>query len=202
MKKILVLLSVFLLLPLTVQASDSSLLQEKLAKFLQINAQFTQVVINQEGKVLNESTGQLSTSRPGKFRWQVVTPEEELIVSDGKTMWLYSPFIEQVTLLNLDDAIAGTPFLLLSGANEQQWNRYSVKKEANRFTVKDKNPNSADNIFIFEFNDVGNISKFIIIDEQQQRSEFSLTHSMLTQYLTDDYFEFKIPAGVDIDDQR
>lgn len=203
MKKTLLVTLLFLIN--TVHAAvltDADLLKEKLAKFKQINAAFYQVVTNPEGEVLNESQGQLTISRPGKFRWQVNTPEEELIVSDGETMWLYSPFIEQVTLINLSDAIAGTPFVLLSGANEQQWQNYLVSRDNNRFTIKGVDSQEEHNRFIFEFNKAGNIDKFVVIEELGQRSEFTLTHQPLAQKMAADYFSFKIPADVEIDDQR
>ena len=205
MKKILLVTLLFLINPLYAAASgasDADLLKEKLAKFKQINAEFSQVVSNPDGEVLNESQGLLTISRPGKFRWEVITPEEELIVSDGDTMWLYSPFIEQVTLINLSDAIEGTPFVLLSGANELQWQNYQVSRDENRFTIKDSDPQLHNNSFVFEFNKAGNIDKFVVIEEQGQRSEFKLTHKPLAQKITPDYFSFQIPAGVEIDDQR
>lgn len=205
MKKVIFIVFMFLINPLYAFASvstDATLLKEKLAKFKQINAEFSQVVTNPEGEVLNESWGQLTISRPGKFRWKVITPEEELIVSDGKTMWLYSPFIEQVTLINLSDAIEGTPFVLLSGANEKQWQNYLVTRDNNQFTVKDSDAQVHNNTFVFEFNAAGNISRFVVIEEQGQRSEFKLSHKPLAQKIETGYFNFQIPAGVEIDDQR
>lgn len=201
MKKIVLVVLLFLVNPLY-GATDANLLKEKLAKFEQINAQFSQLVSNAEGEILNESQGLLTISRPGKFRWQVTAPEEELIVSDGETMWLYSPFVEQVTLINLNDAIAGTPFILLSGASEQQWQKYQVSKDNNAFTIEAADPQMQNNRFVFEFNGAGNISRFVVIEEQGQRSEFKLTHKPLTQKITPDYFTFQIPAGVEVDDQR
>ncbi|MFT6987328.1 MAG: outer membrane lipoprotein carrier protein [Psychromonas sp.] len=205
MKKCITLLFVFIITPFYAHAmatTDAGLLKEKLAKFSQINAEFSQVVTSPEGNLLNESWGKLTISRPGKFRWQVITPEEELIVSDGKTMWLYSPFIEQVTLVNLSDAIEGTPFVLLSGATEKQWDNYTVKMKDNKFTIKNADHQLHDNTFIFEFNDADNISKFTVIEEQGQQSEFKLSHKSLTAPLKADFFDFQIPVGVDIDDQR
>lgn len=205
MKKMFTVLFVFLITPFYLHAAettDAGVLKEKLAKFTQINAEFSQVVTSPEGKILNESWGTLTISRPGKFRWQVITPEEELIVSNGKTMWLYSPFIEQVTLVNLSDAIEGTPFVLLSGANEKQWDHYLVKKEDNKFTIKNSEPQEHNSTFIFEFNGAGNVSKFAVVEEQGQQSEFTLSHKPLVTPLEKTFFDFKIPAGVDIDDQR
>ncbi|MGB5443927.1 MAG: outer membrane lipoprotein chaperone LolA [Psychromonas sp.] len=183
-------------------ASDAQLLKEKLAKFTIINAEFSQRVTSPEGKILNDSVGTLAISRPGKFRWEVTSPEEELIISDGETMWMYSPFIEQVTLLNLSDAIQGTPFILLSGANDAQWANYEVTKNNNQFKVTDISGSAQDRSFVFEFDIVGKVSKFVVIEEQGQRSEFTLRHKVPATAWKSSFFSFAIPNGVEIDDQR
>ncbi|MEH6454506.1 MAG: outer membrane lipoprotein chaperone LolA [Psychromonas sp.] len=202
MKKIILLCSLFIT-SLSVNAmTDGELLKQKLAKHDVINAEFSQHVTSADGKLLNESLGHLSVTRPGKFRWEVVSPEEELIVSDGQTMWFYSPFIEQVTLINLSDAIEGTPFILLSGANDQQWNNYQVNKAGKQFIVTDKINQSQDTSFIFEFNKSGNVSKFIVLEELGQRSEFTLSHQPLKASVNTNYYSFEVPDGVEVDDQR
>lgn len=205
MKKMVVVISLLLTSVLSSAvsaATDSELLKEKLAKFSVINAEFSQRVSSPEGKILDDSRGTLAILRPGKFRWEVATPEEELIVSDGQTMWMYSPFIEQVTLLNLSDAIQGTPFILLSGANELQWANYQVTKINNQFKVKNISGTVQDRSFIFEFNKLDHVSKFVVIEELGQRSEFKLTHKVLAKPWPEAFFDFKIPVGVEIDDQR
>jgi len=205
MKKIILAAFLLIMTPLyavSATQSDADLLKEKLAQFKQINAQFSQVVTNAEGKVLNKSEGTLSISRPGKFRWEVLTPEQDLIISDGVTMWMYSPFIEQVTLVNLSDAIAGTPFVLLSGATQAQWDKYTVKKQNEQFMIKTKDLSAPQNSFIFEFDKTGNISRFEVIEAQGQRSDFALTYSQKSKNIPADYFTFSIPEGVEVDDQR
>ncbi|MFT6925558.1 MAG: outer membrane lipoprotein carrier protein [Psychromonas sp.] len=205
MKKMVVIISILLssfLSSAVSAATDSQLLKEKLAKFSIVNADFSQRVSSPDGKILDDSKGRLAISRPGKFRWEAVTPEEELIVSDGQTMWMYSPFIEQVTLLNLSDAIQGTPFILLSGANESQWANYQVKKVNDQFMVKNITDTAQQRSFIFEFNKTGQVSKFIVIEALGQRSEFTLTHKVLDKPWPAGYFHFETPAGVEIDDQR
>ena len=202
MKKTLLSLCLFAF-TLSAQAisNDAHQLKEKLAIFQQINASFVQKVSSIEGKLLNESSGEMTISRPGKFHWQIETPEEELIVSDGLTIWYYSPFIEQVTLINFADAINDTPFALLAGASEQQWESYAVTKKDNQFIVT--NPSQAQSTsFIFEFDNSKNISKFVVFEAQGQRSEFTLTHHAKQKVVTDAFFDFTIPAGVEVDDQR
>lgn len=180
---------------------EATTLKDKLAVFQQINATFIQKVSSVEGKLLNESRGEMTILRPGKFHWQVKTPEEELIVSDGKTIWYYSPFIEQVTLINFSDAISDSPFALIAGASNKQWERYVVKQDNNQFTVT--NPTAVQSTtFIFDFDNNNNISKFEVVEEQGQRSEFTLTHLTQQKVVVDSFFDFTIPANVEVDDQR
>jgi outer membrane lipoprotein carrier protein len=211
MNKILVslcLLTISFLFPVSTSANSESVisvyaqqLKDKLAIFDQINATFVQRVTSSEGKLLNESNGEMNISRPGKFYWQMTMPDEDLIVSNGKIIWYYSPFIEQVTLINFDDAIIGTPFALLAGASEKQWADYVVTKKGNKFSVT--NPGQVQtSTFIFEFDKNNNISKFVVIEEQGQRSEFLLNHKNIVTPIDPTMFEFKIPVGVEVDDQR
>ena len=182
-------------------SNEASALKEKLSAFDQVNATFVQVVSSDEGKVLNESTGEMTILRPGKFHWQIETPEEELIVSDGETIWYYSPFIEQVTLINFADAINDTPFALIAGASDEQWQHYIVKQQGNQFTVTNSQE-VQHTTFIFDFDNNNNISKFVVIEEQGQRSVFELTHKNNSSSVDQSLFNFEIPAGVEVDDQR
>ncbi|MEJ6121728.1 outer membrane lipoprotein chaperone LolA [Vibrio sp. 2-Bac 85] len=182
--------------------TDSELLQQKLAKFTTIDADFVQQVINPKGEVIQKSLGTLAIARPGNFHWQVTQPDEELIVSDGQDMWLYSPFIEQVTIMNFSDAIAGTPFALLSGADSAQWAQFNVVRKDQQFIVKSSDPKASTNTFIFIFNKADNISEFVVQESQGQKSVFTLSNNKNNSTFAKDFFEFKIPNGIEIDDQR
>ncbi|WP_413698596.1 outer membrane lipoprotein chaperone LolA [Psychromonas sp. KJ10-10] len=205
--KTLLLSSFLFLFAFTASMSASALsedalqLKNKLALFEHVNATFVQRITSAEGKLLNESRGEMSISRPGKFHWHIKTPDEDLIVSNGETIWYYSPFIEQVTLINFADAVDGTPFALLAGASETQWSDYDVSKKGNQFSVKHATSTQA-SMFIFEFDEQDNVSKFVVIEEQGQRSEFLLENKQSDTMIDQALFEFQIPQGVEVDDQR
>ena len=38
-----------------------------------------------------KAEGLVSYKRPGKMRWLYEVPEEQLLVTNGQTMWLYDP---------------------------------------------------------------------------------------------------------------
>lgn len=177
-------------------------LQQKFGSFSYLNADFHQIVTSEEGSVLQESWGKLYIQRPGKFRWEVTKPDEELIVANGQTMWLYSPFIDQVTIVNLNEAIEGTPFILLSGASDKQWEKYQVTKKDSVFTVSNKVDPKLNEVFSFTFDKNGKIVQFIVDEPEGQHSVFTLLHSPSQKALAKDVFSFDIPAGAEIDDQR
>ena len=182
--------------------TDSELLQEKLAKVSTMQADFSQEVVSAQGDLIQQSTGKLTIARPGNFHWQVISPDEELIVSNGIDMWLYSPFIEQVTIMNFSDAIAGTPFALLSGADASEWENFDVKKINNTFVVSSNQNKVNANQFTFVFDESDKISQFSVKEAQGQTSTFTLSHYKSAIDLDDNFFEFSIPAGIEIDDQR
>ena len=78
------------------------------------SANFSQTVFgNKKNRV---STGVMEISRPNKFRWEYIE-DGQLIVSDGKTIYIYDKPLAQVTEKKLDNSIGKSPALLLSGGS-------------------------------------------------------------------------------------
>ena len=91
-------------------------------------AGFEQTVITKNGRAPRQSSGQLAFQRPGKFRWQIEKPFPQLMVGDGKRVWLYDPDLQQVTKRKVDQAIGSTPAALLAGSQDLE--RAFVLKDA------------------------------------------------------------------------
>ena len=67
-----------------------------------------------------EASGTVSFLRPGKMRWQYESPEEQLLVTDGVTLWLYDPLLENVTIQQLSEITEGTALSFLLGIGDLQ----------------------------------------------------------------------------------
>ncbi len=63
-----------------------------------LDGQFTQQVFDAQGKLKESSTGNLAVSAPRLFRWEYVKPYPQLIVADGKKVWVYDPDLQQVSV--------------------------------------------------------------------------------------------------------
>ena len=81
-------------------------------------AQFAQIIVDKNMKQLQQATGTMHFSRPGKFRWQYDKPYEQLIVGDGSRLWVYDKDLNQVSVRKLDKALGDSPAALLAGSNE------------------------------------------------------------------------------------
>lgn len=62
-----------------------------------LDGQFTQTVLDANGTPKESSSGRVALSAPRLFRWEYAKPYPQLIVADGKTVWVYDPDLEQVT---------------------------------------------------------------------------------------------------------
>ena len=104
--------------PISAHASAIEKLKTFIAATHSAQANFTQEVLDQNGKHIQSASGIMQFQRPGKFRWTYQKPYEQLIVGDGAKFWLYDVDLNQVTVKKLDAALGSSPAALLSGSNE------------------------------------------------------------------------------------
>lgn len=176
-------------------------LSTRLSKVNSFSADFKQKVISPEGDLLVEGEGDVAIQRPNLFRWNTVMPDENLLISDGKTLWYYSPFIEQVTAMWLKDATEQTPFVLLTRNSSADWTKYNVAQTADTFTLTPKDRTSSMGKFVVTVAKSGEVRGFSVVEQDGQRSNFTFS-KFSGKTLTRDLFTFTPPKGVELDDQR
>jgi outer membrane lipoprotein carrier protein len=109
-------LAAVLLLPLgTLAAAPGQVLTDYLKGLDTLSSDFEQVTFNADHSAMAESNGVFYIKRPGKFRWEYRKPGEQIIVADGKRVYVYDVELEQVSHQDQGKALAGTPALLLAG---------------------------------------------------------------------------------------
>lgn len=62
-----------------------------------LEGQFTQQVFDANGKAKESSSGRIAMSAPRLFRWEYTRPYQQLIIADGKDLWVYDPDLQQAT---------------------------------------------------------------------------------------------------------
>jgi outer membrane lipoprotein carrier protein len=89
--------------------------------------EFLQQQVRTNGRSGEASSGTFAFIRPGRFRWEVLKPIEQLIVTDGERVHFYDKDLKQVTVRKVTDAVSATPAAILFGSNDLEAN----------FTIKD-----------------------------------------------------------------
>ena len=79
--------------------------------------EFTQRILK-NGRPPQVSSGTFAFTRPGKFRWTVTKPFEQVLVADGQNLWIYDKDLNQVTVRTLNDALGESPAAILFGGND------------------------------------------------------------------------------------
>ncbi|USD42080.1 outer membrane lipoprotein chaperone LolA [Vibrio sp. SCSIO 43135] len=197
MKKLLVLLC----LSFSVIAAPKDELSSRLALNEGFSADFSQKVVSPDGETVMEGEGTVEIARPSLFRWTTSLPDENVLVSDGKTLWYYSPFIEQVSIFWQEQATEQTPFVLLTRNRASDWDNYKVSQQGDRFTLIPTAVDSNQGQFQIDINAKGVVKGFNVIEQDGQRGLFTFQNVKVGKP-NDERFTFIIPDGVEVDDQR
>jgi len=176
-------------------------LQQKLANFHTMQANFTQKVISKDGNVLQTSKGAMAIQKPGKFRWSVESGVKQLIVTDGQRAWVYDPDLEQVTIRKLALNVADTPVLLLLRPNDYLTNSFTTSKQSNDlFALIPKNNASDFTKITLKF--AGNaVQKMTLFNALGQKTSLSFSDIRLNQKLSWKLFHFTPPKNIDVIDE-
>jgi len=202
MKKVIAVLSLVLaIFSSQVMADAASELKNRLAAVSTLHADFKQTVYSADNKVVQDGRGELWLKRPNFFRWHMTSPDESLLVSDGKTFWFYDPFVEQVTINLLSNVTDNTPFMLITRNSDTEWQKYTIKQKGDTFTLTPKTKSDDLKPFDITVNKDGMINTFVAKESDGQRSVYQLS-SHSSAAISADKFEFTVPKGVTVDDQR
>lgn len=200
MKSIVAIL-LLCLVPLA-NAGGIDKLKEFIASTRSAQADFTQVVLDQNGKRIQSASGTMQFVRPGKFRWTYQKPYEQLIVGDGAKFWLYDADLNQVTVRKLDAALGSSPAALLSGSNEIE--RGFVLKESGTQDGLDwlqATPKAQDGSFsgiLMAFNAQAELVVMELNDQFGHKTVLRFSGLKRNPQLSPSLFRFEPPKGADV----
>lgn len=194
-------LAALLLISCSAFAAPKDELSQRLQQTDGFSADFAQQVVSPDGDIIMEGEGNVEIARPSLFRWTTTFPDENVLVSDGKTLWYYSPFIEQVSIYWQEQATEQTPFVLLTRSRESDWDNYHVEQQGNLFTLTPTAVDSNQGEFKLEIDKTGAVQGFSVVEQDGQKSQFTFNNIDLSKP-SENRFTFAVPEGVEVDDQR
>jgi len=147
------------------------------------------------------SRGSFEFLRPGKFRWTYQSPYQQLIVSDGKILYLYDKDLNQVTKRKLAGALPASPASILFGSNDFEHD-FKVEDDGSADGIDwiKATPNGKDSLFErirIGFRD-GLPAAMQLRDSFGQSTTLAFDHVQRNPPLTSEQFQYTPPAGVDV----
>lgn len=171
-------------------------------------ADFTQTVTApaREGQVARAKTssGTFEFQRPGRFRFTYAKPFQQVIVADGKTLWLHDVDLNQVTVRPQGQALGATPASILASATSLQALQtdftVAAAPDADGLQWVSAAPKSKDGqVQSVKVGFRGNeLAALDILDSFGQRSRLAFTRVEINPQLPAGTFDFKTPAGADV----
>ena len=79
-----------------------------------LQAKFEQSVLDTENATAGQMHGLFLLERPGRFRWDYVVPRKQIILADGRDVWIIEEDLKQVTRHYQKWALKGTPAAFLA----------------------------------------------------------------------------------------
>ena len=181
--------------------------REQLDAFTQglkgLDGQFTQTVYDDNGRVRESSSGRVALSTPRLFRWEYTKPYPQLIVADGKTVWVFDPDLEQVTRRPQGTAEQDSPLAAL--IDPARLDRDFVVEDAGNdggLQWLQLKPKQGGDEAAFQSAKLGldakGLARMEIIDALGQRTEIRFTGWKRNPAFARDTFRYRPPAGVDV----
>ncbi len=194
-----------MLLAMPVRADDLASFIGRLQQLQSMQADFTQVTRDTSGRALQEMSGTLTVAKPGKMRWQTAAPFEQLVVSDGKLVWIYDMDLEQVTIRNMDQRVQETPALLLSGNVADVGRNFTVSAQSKgpitRYQLIPKDRSQLFEKLEFQYQQ-NQLETMRIYDAAGQITDILFDDVRTNQVVDSQAFVFDVPEGVDVIDGR
>lgn len=164
-------------------------------------ADFSQTVISQDGRIQDRTEGQVWLQTPDKLRWVYSGEFPELIVADGHNIWVYDKSLEQVTVKPQSEDAADSPLMLIA----------DVSRLDEQFKVTEVG--NIDDMFLLELRSVDPEAEFERIllgigengirmlameDAFGQRTEINFTNVLKNTAVDSQLFTFDPPESADL----
>jgi outer membrane lipoprotein carrier protein len=209
--KIVIALALLLALALPVTAQTPTLdnvirgVEGAYGKMTDLRGEFTQSALNKSLNQTIDAKGVVYLKKGGKLRWEYVEPTRQEIVSDGKTIWIHTPQLNQVNTGAAPEALSGPAGSFLSGLGKlrQHFNvrflnpAQPTDADGNvvlDLTPKQPLPTLARLVLSLDANSY-DVRKAVVYDQFENTVTMTFTKVAVNTGLPDKLFVFTAPKG-------
>lgn len=166
-----------------------------------ISGQFEQSVTGANGNHGDASAGTFALEAPRQFRWETTSPFQQLIVADGKRVWIFDPDLEQVSVRPQGAEEAHSPLTVLTDLSQLDA-EFEVSEAGEReglawlkLVSKAKEPEFAFAELGF---DASGLARMRFEDSLGNTTEIRFSNWKRNPALSADTFHFTPPPGIDV----
>ena len=174
-------------------------------KMNDLKGEFTQSALNKSLNQTIDAKGVVYLKRGGKLRWEYDEPTKQEIVSDGKTIWIHTPQLNQVNTGAAPEALSGPAGSFLSGLGSLR-QHFNVRflnpaqpKDANGNVVLDLTPKqplpTLSRLVLALDAKSYEVRKAVVYDQFDNTVTMTFTKIAINSGLPDKLFVFVPPRG-------
>lgn len=170
-----------------------------------LKGEFVQSALNKSLNQTIDAKGVVYLKKGGKLRWEYAEPTKQEIVSDGKTIWIYTPQLDQVNTGAAPEALSGPAGSFLSGLGKLR-QHFNVRflnpaqpKDADGNVVLDLTPKqplpTLARLVLTLDSKSYDVRKAVVYDQFDNTVTMTFTKLMVNSGLPDKLFVFTPPTG-------
>ena len=171
------------------------------SELVTFQAEFTQTVKSQDGRVQDRTVGEVWLQTPDKLRWVYSGDFPEVIVADGNNIWIYDEALQQVTIKPQSDQSTDSPLMILADVSriDQQFRVTELGDYEGMLLLelKSLDPDSEFERILLGLNSAG-IRMMAMEDAFGQRTEINFENVLINQVTDPGLFNFVPPDGTDV----
>ena len=171
-----------------------------------LKAEFNQNAFNKSLNQTIPAAGSVYLKKGGKLRWEYSQPTPQEIVSDGKTLWVYTPALNQVNVAPAPEALAGPAGSFLVGLGKLR-EHFGVRfmnpaqpRDGDGNVVLDLTPKqplpTLARLILSVDPRSWEVRKAVVYDQFENTVTMRFTKMALNSNLPDSLFTFTAPKGV------
>jgi outer membrane lipoprotein carrier protein len=151
------------------------------------------------------SRGSVSFSKPGRMRWSYEEPEKSLVISNGKTLWLYDEARREVQKMAVSGGYfsgASIQFLVGRGDVLEEFSVIALACDAKmaHLELTPKEPQSFERLRVEVSRASGDIEETTVVDLLGNETRVAFSEIRVDSKLPAASFEFEPPVGVQVID--
>ena len=183
------------------------MIQEQYQSIQSFSGHFVQTSYRNNTETVRRAKGLVSYKRPGKMRWLYEVPEEQLLVTNGETLWLFDPLLENVTIQKLEKLTDGTALSFLLGLGDLQadFNRRLISQvlltSPDALIVELEPKKAAANLSFIQLAvnpETFNLQIIALMDQEGNYRTIELESMHYNLVLEDNFFEFKVTQDLEV----